>query len=129
MRRPWPDTGADTDTGDRGSVTAELAVGLPAVVLVLVMVLAVASTAITQTRCSDGARAGARAAALGEGDADVVAVARRVAGDHARVAVTRDAGWVTVRVDAAVGLGGRLGPVRVQADAVGRVEPGTRAGS
>jgi hypothetical protein len=87
------------------------------------MVLVVASTAIAQTRCSDGARAGARAAALGEDDALVVAVARRVSGDGAQVAVTRDGGWVTVRVDTAVGLGGRLGPVRVQADAVARAEP------
>jgi len=113
---------------DRGSVTAELAVGLPAVVLVLVMVLVVASTAIAQTRCSDGARAGARAAALGEDDATVVAVARRVSGAGAQVGVTHDDGWVTVQVDAAVGLGGRLGPIRVQADAVARAEPSSTVG-
>jgi hypothetical protein len=108
---------------DRGSVTAELAVGLPAVVLVLVMVLVVASTAIGQTRCTDGARAGARAAALGDDDVSVAAVARRVAGAGARVDVARDDGWVTVHVEAAVGFGGRFGPMRVQADAVGRAEP------
>ena len=43
---------------DRGSVTAELAVGLPAVVLLLVALLTVASAAIAQTRCTDAARAG-----------------------------------------------------------------------
>ncbi|WP_456847646.1 TadE/TadG family type IV pilus assembly protein, partial [Cellulomonas sp. P5_C6] len=51
---------------DRGSVTAELAVGLPAVALLLVAVLTVGAAAVAQTRCTDGARAGARAAALGE---------------------------------------------------------------
>jgi hypothetical protein len=121
VRRSWP----VPREVDEGSVTAELAVGLPAVVLVLAMVLVVASTAIAQTRCADGARAGARAAALGEDDAAVAGVARRVAGDDARVGVARDDGWVTVHVDAAVGVGGHLGPVRVQASAVGRAEPRT----
>jgi hypothetical protein len=131
-RTPRASTGADPvagPRGDQGSVTAELAVGLPAVVLVLAMVLVVASTAIAQTRCSDGARAGARAAALGEDDAAVAAVARRVAGDGAQVDVERDDGWVSVRVDAAVGLGGRRGPMRVEADAVARAEPQLPAGS
>ncbi|MGY4645408.1 hypothetical protein ACVW07_003241 [Cellulomonas sp. URHB0016] len=91
--------------------------------LVLVMVLAVASTAIAQTRCTDGARAGAREAALGEDDAAVARIVRRVAGTGAEVGVTREDGWVTVRVDAAAGLGGRLGLVHVRADAVARSEP------
>ncbi|GIG22147.1 hypothetical protein Cch01nite_28710 [Cellulomonas chitinilytica] len=125
MRRPL----RNVPEGDRGSVTAELAVGLPAVALVLVMVLVVASAAVAQTRCADGARTGARAAALGEDDAAVAASARRVAGDGARVVVTRDDGWVTVDVEAAVGFGGRFGPMRVRADAVGRAEPRLPAGS
>ncbi|MBO9555462.1 TadE family type IV pilus minor pilin [Cellulomonas sp.] len=110
-------------------MTAELAVGLPAVVLVLVMVLVVASAAVTQARCADGARTGARVAALGDDDGAVAAAAHRVAGDDAQVVVTRDAGWVTVRVEAAVGFGGRFGLGRVGSDAVGRAEPGVRAGT
>ena len=109
---------------DRGSVTAELAVGLPAVVLLLVALLAVASTAIAQTRCTDAARAGARAAALGEPDGDVAATARRLAGADASVR-----GVSLRRVGHGRGLdGGRAGavgasPLRARATAVARAEP------
>ena len=109
---------------DRGSVTAELAVGLPAVVLLLVALLAIASTAIAQMRCTDAARAGARAAALGEPDGEVVATARRLAGADASVAVSRSDEWVTVEVSAAVGPGLWGGsPLRARATAVARAEP------
>ena len=109
---------------DRGSVTAELAVGLPAVVLLLVALLTIASSAITQTRCTDAARAGARAAALGEPDAEVSVFAHRLAGDAATVAVSRADPWVTVDVSAAVGSGSwTWGPLRARATAVARVEP------
>ncbi|WP_028050192.1 TadE family type IV pilus minor pilin [Cellulomonas sp. URHD0024] len=107
---------------DRGSVTAELAVGLPAVVLVLVALLAVSSAAITQARCSDGARAGARSAALGEDDAMVVATARRVAGADADVRVSRSDGWAGVTVTHTVGPW-RGVPLRASATSVARDEP------
>ena len=109
---------------DRGSVTAELAVGLPAVVLLLAFLLTLASAAITQTRCADGARAGARAAALGEDDAAVTATARRVAGAGAEVTLAHSDGWVSVHVSAAVAAGPwRDIPLQARADAVARVEP------
>ncbi|KQY47103.1 TadE family type IV pilus minor pilin [Cellulomonas sp. Root137] len=107
---------------DRGSVTAELAVGLPAVVVLLVALLTVASAAVAQTRCTDAARAGARSAALGEPDGEVVATARRLAGDGAAVAVSRSEGWVTVTVSDAVGSW-RGTPLRAHATAVARAEP------
>ena len=109
---------------DRGSVTAELAVGLPAVVLLLVALLTIASSAIAQTRCTDAARAGARAAALGEPDGAVAATARRLAGEHASVAVARAGEWVTVEVSAAVASGSwGSSPLRAGATAVAQVEP------
>lgn len=107
---------------DRGSVTAELAVGLPAVVVLLVALLTVASAAVEQTRCTDAARAGARSAALGEPDGNVVATARRLAGDGAAVAVSRSEGWVTVTVSDAVGSWQGT-PLRAHATAVSRAEP------
>ncbi|NUU16081.1 pilus assembly protein TadE [Cellulomonas humilata] len=107
---------------DRGSVTAELAVGLPAVVLLLVALLTVASAAVAQTRCTDAARAGARSAALGEADGTVVATARRLAGEGAAVAVSRSEGWVTVTVSDAVGSWQGT-PLRAHASAVARAEP------
>lgn len=83
--------------GDAGTVTAELAVGLVAVVLVLATVLLAASASARHVRCLDAARAGARVAALGEPDATVVAVALRVA-PGSSVAVRRDPPWVEVVV-------------------------------
>ena len=54
------------DDLDRGTVTVELALGLPAVVTVLVAVLLLATAASAQLRCADRRAPGARAAALGE---------------------------------------------------------------
>lgn len=92
-------------TGERGSVTAELAVLLPGVVLAIVVILAVASAGVMQVRCADAARTGARAAALGQEDAQVTAIVRQLAGDGATVTVTRSEEWVDVRVAAEVPLG------------------------
>jgi hypothetical protein len=86
--------------GDRGAVTAELALALPAVVLVLAAVLVTVAAGAAQLRCADGARAGARVAALGESDARVAAVARHLAGPGADVRVVRDDPWVEVVVAA-----------------------------
>lgn len=90
---------------DRGSVTAELALGLPAVVLALLVVLLVGAAAVAQVRCTDAARAAARAAALGEGGAAVVAVATDLAGEGAEVSVTESGGWVNVTVSRPVATG------------------------
>lgn len=105
-------------------MTAELAVGLPAVALLVLALLALAAAGIAQTRCVDAARAGARAAALGEDDATVTGVARRVAGDGVQVATDRRDGWVTVRVTSAVvAVPWGPEPVRVHAESVARSEP------
>lgn len=87
-----------------GAVTAELAVGLVAVVLSLSAVLGVAAVAQSQLRCVDAARAGARAAARGEGLAEVRALARRLAGGGATAAVSRDGDLMTVRVRRSVAV-------------------------
>ncbi|GEL95791.1 TadE family type IV pilus minor pilin [Cellulomonas composti] len=106
------EVGADAE---RGAVTAELAVGLPAVVLALLLVLGVAAAGVGQLRCGQGARVGARVATLGEDDEAVRAAVRRVVGDEASITIDRDGSWVTVRVstglpvpvlDAAVTLDG-----------------------
>jgi len=87
---------------ERGSVTAELAVGLVALVLVLALVLVTAGAAATRLRCQDAARTAARVAATGASDAEVVGAARRAAGADATVVVRRDPPWVEVTVSAAV---------------------------
>lgn len=108
---------------EHGSITAELALSLPAVVLALVLVLAVGRVATAQVRCADAARAGAREAARGEATGAVVAHARGLAPSGAVVAVTRHGRSVAVEVSATVGLP-LPGPprVRVQARAVGPTE-------
>ena len=110
--------------GDRGAVTAELAIALPAVVLVLAVLLVTGAAAATQLRCADAARAGARVAALGQGDAQVAEVARRVGGATLVVAVERADPWVEVVVSTSTAgawfTGGRLA---VSASATAWVEP------
>lgn len=108
---------------DTGSVTAELAIGMVAVVTVLVVLLAVASVTVTRVRCSDAARSAARAAALGEDDTTVRAVAGRVAGRGAVVTMTRTDGWITVTVAAPVVAQGPFTGLRATATATGRTEP------
>lgn len=130
--RPGLDSGAGPaaptrpgfDASDRGSVTAELAVGLSGVVVLLVVVLVVVGAGLTRAQVLDGARAGARAAALGEPSSVVTDTARRVAGGAARVGVARDGEWVTVTVAAPVPVGGlRLGSFEARGSATARVEP------
>src|SRR5690606_25540001 len=70
-------SGAD---GQRGSVTAELALLLPAVVVVLLVCTTLGAAVLGQVRCADAARAAARAAAIGEPASVVQAVARDLAG-------------------------------------------------
>ncbi len=121
----WDDDPSGRRRGETGSVTAELALGLPAVVLALVVVLVVASAAVAQLRCADAARAAARAAALGESDAVVVQVVGELAGDDAAVVVTRSDGWVHVTVSLAVGSGALgLGSLTASSTASVPVEPG-----
>lgn len=112
-------------TRERGSVTVELALALPAVGLLLVAVLVLGSAVVSQLRCADAARAGARAAALGEQSAQIAAIAGRVAGAGAEVAIDRRGEWVTVTVSRAVAAVGPFAgvPLRAHAAAVARVEP------
>lgn len=109
---------------DRGSVTAELAVGMVAVVLVLALVLVTASAAAARLRCQDAARTGARLAALGASDAEVADAARRAAGADAAVVVVREPPWVEVQVSAAVPGGWFTGgSVGLRATATAWLEP------
>jgi hypothetical protein len=109
---------------DRGSVTAELAVALPAVVVVIGAVLLVVAASTSQMRCADAARAGARAAAIGETDARVREIASHVAGDGTAVTVARSGPWVTVTTSRPVGRGPLAAvPLRADARATARVEP------
>ncbi|GAB3255753.1 TadE family type IV pilus minor pilin [Arthrobacter pigmenti] len=89
-------------TSEQGSVTAELAVTLPALTAILALLLVGAVVGVTQLRIEEAARAGARAAARGETSAAVVSTAQRIAGPAADVDVAMGGQWSRVQVTAQV---------------------------
>ena len=100
---------------DRGSFTAELAVGLPALMLLLAAGVTTVGAVITKGQCVDAAREGALAAARGEpGEA----AAARVAPPGAAVTVAPDGEAVRVVVRC------RVRVLTVEAAAVAAREPG-----
>ncbi|MEV0410165.1 TadE family type IV pilus minor pilin [Streptomyces sp. NPDC050448] len=107
--------------GDRGYVTAEAALVIPALVLFATLLVWALMAAAAQIRCVDAARAGARAAARSEPAGVAVAAARAAAPPGAEVAVEREGDLWRVRVAApAPGPGGL--PVRLGAQAVALAE-------
>jgi Flp pilus assembly protein TadG len=113
-QRRWPGH-------DRGSFTAELAAGLPALMLLLIAGLTAVVAVSTQLQCLDAAREAAIAAARGESG---LAAGTRVApaASDVDVAVGADAVTATVRARVRV-LGGHLPLITVRATAVAAREP------
>jgi hypothetical protein len=108
--------------GDRGSATAEFAVGLPALVLMTLVAVSAVSAVLTKMECVDAAREAARAAARGESG---VQGGARVAPGGATVVVSVNGDLVSATVRAHVSpLSGRLPGFDVSATAVASVEPG-----
>jgi hypothetical protein len=116
-----------TERRERGAVTAETAVALPALVLVLALCLGGVATGVAEVRCVDAARAAARALARGDEPSRAVALARAAAPSGAVVTIRRTGDTVTVTVSARVALvpvGGRRLAIPVDASASAVVEPG-----
>lgn len=86
----------------RGSVTAEFALAVPAVIVLLGILLSAGSAAMCQVRVEGAARAAARVIARGDGPEAVAQEIARVAGTGARHDVNSTEGVVTVRVTAPV---------------------------
>lgn len=91
---------------ERGSVTAEVAVVLPALVLLAGLLLGIGHVGVLQLRIDEAARAGAREAVRGESSASVQQTVRRLAGEGAVASIESRGGWTTVHVRAEV-----MGPV------------------
>ncbi|MFD4526677.1 TadE family type IV pilus minor pilin [Streptomyces sp. NPDC058470] len=85
---------------DRGFVTAEAAVVLPALVLVAMSLVWALLAASAQIQCQDAARAGARAAARQDSPDAVLTTTRRAAPRGARVEMSREGDLVRVTVTA-----------------------------
>jgi hypothetical protein len=109
---------------DRGSVTAEVAVALPALMLIVAVAIGAVTVVTAQLRCVDAAREAARAAVRSEPDAVVRELAAQAAPAGGTAAVASDGERVTVTVQATVHLlGGLLPAVAVTGRAVGLREP------
>jgi len=94
----------DGGYGDGGSVTAETALALPALMVVLAAVLSAGQVLAAQLRCVDAARATARLAARGEPEPRSVAEGHRLGPPGSRVEVEVAGTAVTVRVSARLTL-------------------------
>ncbi len=87
----------------RGTVTAELAVVLPAVTLLLAVLLLSVAVGLLQLRLEEGARAGARALARGDSSEQVMDIISRVSGRNVAVSIGASEGFATVAVEGRVG--------------------------
>ena len=106
---------------DRGSTTAELAVGLPALVLLLLFALGAVNAVLARLQCVDAARDAALTAARG---GDGAGAGNRRAPAGATVAVSLDGDRATATVRAPVRpLGPYLPSVTVTGTAVADQEP------
>ncbi|HEX7746634.1 MAG TPA: TadE family type IV pilus minor pilin [Micromonosporaceae bacterium] len=138
MRRCRPAAGAGDRTrrsgrpvdgcvgfADRGSYTAELAAGLPALVLLLMVGLAAVGAVTTKAQCVDAAREAALAASRGESGSSTAA-GSAPPGAEISVAVSGDTVVASVRAPVRA-FGAALPRLTVAASAVAAVEPGTPA--
>ncbi|TDC52350.1 mucin-associated surface protein [Micromonospora sp. KC207] len=107
---------------ERGSFTAELAAGLPAVLLLLLAGLTAVNAVATQAGCLGAAREAALAASRGQ-PGGAAGAAAAPAGADVSVAVNGDRVTATVRAPVRA-LGARLPRITVAATAVAAVEPG-----
>jgi hypothetical protein len=111
-----------TRNRDRGSVTAELAMAFPVVVLLLLVGLTGISALLAKLRCVDAAREAARTAARGEAGEPA---GQRAAPAGATISVRVEGDTVTAVVRVPVRpLVPLLPTFTVEADAVAAVEPG-----
>ena len=113
--------------GERGAVTAELAMVVPLLVSLAVGLVWLLAVGADQVRTVDAARETARALARGESADDAVALGERIAPAGARVSVADEGEQVRVTVTADLtGPGGvlrALPGVQLSADAVAVREP------
>lgn len=88
--------------GTDGSVTAELAMALPALTAILALLLLGAVVGMTQLRLEEAARSAARALARGDSVATAVAGSVQIAGAGVETGVEFESGFVRVRTSASV---------------------------
>jgi len=117
----------ETAGGEAGTVTAEFAVGLPAVVATVLLVLGVLLAGTTYIECQEAARAGAREAMLHASTEEARQAAQAVAGEGAAVSVSIDGRWAAVRVEKSILVSGF--PIRVSAQMRAPLEDASTRGN
>ncbi|WP_422744932.1 TadE family type IV pilus minor pilin [Micromonospora sp. WMMD754] len=120
---PGPGPAGRRRSRERGSFTAELAAGLPALMLLLVAGLSAVDAVTTRAACLDAAREAALAAARG-GSGSTVGARHAPAGAAVTVSVAGDQVTASVRAPVRT-FGARLPGLTVSGVAVAAVEPGT----
>ncbi len=112
-------------SSSRGSVTAETAAVLPALMVVLAAALWAIQAVTAQLQCVDAARAAVRAAARGEPSDEVRDLVRAATGQEAHVTISRDPEQteIEISVDVRPPWGPVLPAVRVTASATAATEP------
>lgn len=109
---------------ERGSITAETAVVLPAILMLILAAASLIAVIVAKLECEDAAREAARAAARSEPAGAVERLARQAAPANSTVAVRSTGDQVTVSVATTVRALGGLVTVRVSGEAVSLREPG-----
>ncbi|TYB53825.1 hypothetical protein FXF51_49145 [Nonomuraea sp. PA05] len=111
-------------SASRGSVTAETAAMLPALMVVLAAALWAIQAVAVQLECVDAARMAARAAARGEPLDQVRAFTQAAMNRNAQVVITRDPELTKVQITVEVrpSWGDSLPAVRVSAAATAATE-------
>ncbi|MFC5265233.1 TadE family type IV pilus minor pilin [Kribbella qitaiheensis] len=116
--------------GDRGTVTAEVAILLPVLVGVMILGLSMVGVVTANIRCIDAARDAARATARGEPLASAQHLGQRAAPPDSTITITQQDAEVQVLVTSKPHLSlpvvGGLLEVPVRAEATVQTEPGTR---
>ncbi|QVQ50362.1 pilus assembly protein [Spiractinospora alimapuensis] len=107
---------------DRGTVTAEIAVGLPSLILVLVVTLGAVQAVATQVACVDAARLAARALARGDPVEAAEGVALASAPADAEIITDIDASHARVVVRAPVDVVVGRTPLTVHGEAATPLE-------
>ena len=132
-RRRHPPRIGRHGSGERGAVTAELALALPLLLAVTTALVWLVAVAIGQVRTVDAARETARALARGDDQGAAVAVGERIAPGQVEITVSRQGDRVVVRARGRMsgpgGLFGALPGAHLDAEAVAVLEEEAGGGS
>lgn len=94
------------ESRERGTVTAEFALGLPGIVATILLALGALVAGVTYVECHEAARVGAREAMLHGTPDPARSAAAQVAGPRATITVSSSGRWVSVEVEKPVLISG-----------------------